>query len=420
MPTTYKILTPVSQLRLKWIDGPTGKFPLIPIGESFAFSPMFPRLYRTLMDIAKEHQSSNDIILLLQKSEAIFWAEIPSSVVDSEMSFIDGVMYSCVADVILQKLFDCMLLFGYVPKPFPRYLWFFASASIKGIDSKSFKFLDPDWDYYDWERRYAESVQADYIVHCLRTYWDKLSPVTRIDSLNTLFTDEKKRDFYQKAGNEYIMRKTEELLKLRYGPDAHFVEDDLFDEKENNLEREPRKRLPPLSSPKLTAKWSREGYSIAYNKEIAKLDHKLYKEASGQRFIRAFQFFTNACRLENPHRFAALMASLETIFCTTPREVVFQLASRTAWFLNPSNLGKRKKDFADLKNWYDIRSKIVHGGKYSISKIENTVEDLEDLIRNIFNKILSDEKVYKLLFNKDQNCWNQYLDGLNLGEFKPE
>lgn len=144
MGRTYKILTPVPQIRLKRVAGPPGKFPLTPISESFAFSTMFPRLYRTLVDLAKEQQCSDDIILLLQEAEAIFWTEIPSYAAASEMSALDAVMYSCVADIILHRLFDCMLLFGYVPKPFPRYLWFFASASTKGIDSKSLKFLDPD------------------------------------------------------------------------------------------------------------------------------------------------------------------------------------------------------------------------------------------------------------------------------------
>lgn len=238
--------------------------------------------------------------------------------------------------------------------------------------------------------------------------------------MNALFSDEKKRDFYTKAGNEYIMRRTEELLKVRYGPDAHFAEDDLSDKQEENLESEPPKILPPLSSSKLNAKWFLQGHSIAYNNEIEKLTHKMLKEASGQRFVRAFQFFTNACRLENPHRFVALMTCLEALFCTTSREITFQLASRIAWFLYPDNFNDRRRLFADVKDLYGIRSKIVHGGKYSISKIENTVDALEDLVRDVFNKILSDEKVYNLFFNKDQNLCDEYLDGLNLGQSPSE
>lgn len=420
MPTTYKILTPIPQLRLKRVAGPPGKFPLIPIGESLAFSPMLPRLYRTLVNLAKEKECSDDVILLLQEAGSVFWAEIPSPIPATEMPLLSGVMYSSVADAILQRLFDCMLLFEYVPKPFPRYLWFFASASTKGIDSKSFKLLNLDWVYYEWETRYGGLVQADFMLHGLQKLWNKLSPVSGIELLNDTFANKKKHDVYLKAGNDNIAKKSEELVKARYGPNAHFVEPEITDViNESHEDQEANLKLPILPimpSKRQTMKWFIEGWQSAYFNEIQKIDRKQYKEPSGRRFHRAFQIFTAACRLQNPHRFAALMTCLEALFCTVTRKITFQLASRIAWFLEPDNIRKRKELSADVKDLYDIRSKIVHGSKYSISKLENTVNDLEDLVRAVFNKILSDEKAYNLFFNNDQNLCNEYLDGLSLGE----
>ena len=321
---------------------------------------------------------------------------------------------------ILQRLFDCMLLFGYVPKPFRRFLWFFTSGATRKIEMKSLKMLEPDWNYYDREIKYAEPAQADFMLHALQKLWNKLSPVLGIESLNGTFTNKKKHDVYLKAGNDNIVRKTEELVKARYGPDAHFVEPEItnvinesYDEQEANLELP---ILPIMPSGRRTTKWFVEGWQSAYFKEIAKIDSKQYKEPSGRRFYRAFQIFTAACRLQNPHRFVALMTCLEALFCTTSREITFQLASRTAWFLNPTDLSKRKQMFGDVKALYEIRSKIVHGQKYSTSKVESSVGDLGDLVREVFHKILLDNIIYKVIFSSDQNVWNRYLESLSLGE----
>jgi len=418
MGRTYKILTPVPQLRLKQIPGPPRKFPLTPIGGSFSFSPKFPWLYRTMVNLAKEKECSDDVIFLLQEAESIFWAEIPSPM-PYKSPLLSTVIYSSIADVILHRLFDCMLLFGYVPKPFPRYLWFFASASTKGIDSKSLNFLDLDWNYYDFETRYAEAVQADWMLHGLQKMWNKLSPVLTIESLNGTFTNKKKQDVYLKAGNANILRKMEELVKARYGPDAHFVEPDITDViNESHEEQETNLGvaiLPIRPSRRQTTEWFIEGWQRAYFKEIDKIDSKQYKEVSGSRFHRAFQIFTAACRLQNPHRFVALMTCLEALFCTTSRELTFQLASRAAWFLKPTDLSKRRQMFEFVKDLYEIRSKIVHGQKYSMSKVESSVSKLADLVREVFHKILLDNIIYKVIFASDQKGWNRYLESLSLG-----
>lgn len=411
MSGNHTILAPLPQLAMK--DSIASKTPNPLLDEGLLFSPMAPELYRSFVNIAKEEGCSDEIVSLLQESGVVFWTEVPHPMPDAKRPALSALMYSSIADVILQRLFDCLLLMGYVPKPFRRFLWFFANGKPGEIDRKSLKLLEPEWNYNDFEIKYSEPTPADMIILGLQMYFKKLSPVLRVEQLKATFTDENKQKEYLAAGNKNVLIKTEELLKLRYGPNAHFAEDDQQD-KMNSGPAE-SKRLPPLNSPKLSAKWCLEGYQRAFSNEIDKLDLTLYKDASGQRFIRAFQFFTNSCRLENPHRFVALATSLETLFCTTPREITFQLASRTAWFLNPNNFDKRKKLFTDIKNLYDVRSKIVHGSKFIISKIENDVEELESIAKEVFIKILSEEKLFDIFLNRNQNVCVQYLDDLNLG-----
>ncbi len=396
MPETYTILTPLPQLNLEkkipWPDRKANSLPAV----SFCFSPKTPRLYRSLANLAKEQKCSDNVILLLQGAQAVFGVEIPHPWPIKGSPIGSAAIYTTVGDAILRRLFDCLLLFEYVPKPFWRSFWILTSGPVQKLDTKSLQLLEPNWDYYEPDIKYSEPVQANMMILSLYTYWSRLSPILRIKQLKNTFNDKNKQKGYVAAGNANTKRKAEELATSAY--------------------EERGEAIPIKIGKELGGKWFFEGYHGAYLREIAKLDRKLYKGASGQRFIRAFQLFTNACRLENPHRFVAVMSSLETLFCTTSKEITFQLASRIAWFLTPNNFDKRKKLFANVKDLYGIRSKIVHGGKYSIDKIEHAINDLEDLVRSVFSKILSNEKVYNLFFNKDQNLCNEYLDGLNLGE----
>jgi hypothetical protein len=197
-------------------------------------------------------------------------------------------------------------------------------------------------------------------------------------------------------------------MKALYGPDIHFGKPD----NEPGPKEQPQKTHK--ISPSLSGKWYIEGYMKAFSKEIRKLERK-YKEPSGQRFVRSFQFFKDACRLENPHYFVASMTSLESLFCTTSREITFQVSSRVAWFLHQDDPVERKKLFDDIKDLYDIRSKIVHGDEYSMSKVEDGLGKLEGVLREVFYKILSEEKIFGLFTNENKKLCDDYLNGLNLG-----
>lgn len=415
---TYTILTPLPQLILK--KSIPDKVQDVLLKEGFYFSTMTPSLYRNLINLAKNKQCSDEIFLLLQdthfrESGVVFGVKIPTPMPAAKSPLVSGVIYSSVADEILQRLFDCLLLFGNVPRAFRRSFWCLAKDTSEKIDLDTLTLLEPDWNYYDGEIKYADSSQADFIIYSLLNNWNKLSSVARIYSLNELFTNVRKQEYYNKCGKENILRKAEETIKARFGQDAHFVESDIPEIESESNKKNADSDHPAKISPQQSVKWFFQGWQNAYYKEIDKLTRKL-KGIAEQRFARALQFFTDACRMSPPHKFVALTIPLEALFSTTSREITFQLSSRMAWFLEPDDFTKRQKLFNNIQDLYNIRSKIVHGAKYDSKKVEEMVWDLEDLNRRVFSKILSCDPIYKMLLNKNQKKWEQYLIGLNLGK----
>ncbi|MFZ2146010.1 MAG: hypothetical protein WAV28_02225 [Sedimentisphaerales bacterium] len=420
MTEIHTILTPLPQLELQ--RSMLNSIPNSLLQEGLLFSPLTGPLRCVLLNVAKDNACSDDVLGMLLEGDSVFWAQVPHPHPMDSKPTLAGLYYSSIADAILTRLFDCCLLFCHVPKPFRRFLWFVAKGLPDNIDLKSLKILEPLWDYNDWDIKFSDSVSADMAVFGLQTSFNNLSPVLRIEDLKAVFTDKKKHADYIEAGKQNVFRKVEDLLKSKYGPDANITigkpNKDTKD-KDGSLEEEVSNRKM-IISPQTSDKWLFEGYNAAFWKEIEQLDSKLYRESSGRRFLRSFQFFSRGYRLENPHRFVALVTSLEALFCTKPKKIKFQLASRISRLLKPDDLNERNKLFTKVKDLYDIRSKIVHGDKYKTTRIERGEEDLIDLVRRVFWKILSDEKICTLFFSKNQNDCDEYLEGLSLGECASE
>lgn len=420
MTEIHTILTPLPQLELQRLMLDSIPNPLLE--EGLLFSPLTGPLRGALLNVAEDNACSDDVLRILLESDSVFWAQVPHPHPMDSKAILAGLYYSSIADAILTRLFDCCLLFSYVPKPFRRFLWFVASGLPDNIDVRNLKILEPRWDYNDWDIKYSDAVSADMAVFGLQTSFNKLSPMLRIEDLKDVFTDKKKHAGYIEAGKKNVFRKVEELLKSRYGPDANITigepNKDTKD-KDGSLEEEVSNRKMIISQ-QTSNKGLFEGYNAAFWKEIEKLDGKLYRESSGRRFLRSFQFFSSGYRLENPHRFVALVTSLEALFCTKPEKITFQLASKISRFLKPDDLNGRKKLFTKIEDLYDIRSKIIHGRKYRPTRIKRGEEYLIDLVRRVFWKILSDEKICALFFSKNQNDCDEYLEGLSLGECASE
>ena len=413
------VLTPLPQFRFgsKALARVPSRFK---IGKTISIQPLRPRLRRELLDVAKIEKPTDDLLMLLNESELVFIAGVPARRhKGSQDNIVFPFFYSLVASEILNRLHKCFLLFGWVPAPLFMACWFSGRASAKYATITETKLLNPRWKYLDqftnldWRSPTVEPVDIAYQYFMVHGYWAKLSRVCHVDHLVKIFTDPNKEKELIKSANEYVEGKAADIVRPMYGPDTV-------------IERSGTKgasRGPKTSGDgdrgvklgKLSSKWFIEGLAVTMNEELEKISEKLHTNPSKNRLARAFQFFCEAFPLAEPHRFVSLAVCLETLFCTRRTEILLQIAGRLSWLLEPGNDCKHRALLKETKQVYNLRSKIVHGGSFSISEIETGEERLIDLCRQVFWKILSDDRLFDTFFNKDPKVCDEYLDSLNLG-----
>ena len=110
---------------------------------------------------------------------------------------------------------------------------------------------------------------------------------------------------------------------------------------------------------------------------------------------------------------------LETLLCTRRTEITRQLAARLGWLLEPKEYDKWRDIFNEASNLYNLRSQIVHGDPFNASKIDGQEEQLVDLCRRAFSKILSNEGLLDMFFGRNSKACIAYLESLNLDGPQP-
>ena len=292
------------------------------------------------------------------------------------------------------------------------------------MNINTLKILGPNWECFDqltnidWQSGDVKLVDITLGFVGLQEYWNKLSIICQIDQLKAIFTDKKKEKGIFASANEHVKQKVEELMKAKYGQDVS-IEDS---ESDVNAKRKINSNDLPTTkiSKRMWSRWFFPALSRVYQNEMDKLSQELQKRVLGKKFDRAFQFFTDAFRVGEPHRFVGFATCLESLFCTSRNEITFQLASRIAWFLNPDDYKERSKIFNNVKSLYGLRSEIVHGTKYSLDKIEKSEMELITLLRRTFQKVLSDDCIYNIFRHNDRKVCGKYLEELNLGKLSRE
>lgn len=417
MSETYTIFTPLPQLKMRT------ELPDNNLGYGLSIRPLEPELRNKLREIAREKNCSDDCLQLLLESELVFFAHLPTIDTKVKEAAIIGLFYSWIADEILKRVFRCLLLFQWVPAPLLIYCWFHATGSADNIKMEILKIFNPQWECIDrftnidWRSGEVEPTDITLGFMFLKKYWNNISELCQIELLMNIITDKKKKEGIFASANKYVGQKVEEFLQAKYGPDTFIVNEEssaTFKKKSKDDD------LPILPAPSasMQGRFFIHGLSAAYFKEIDKLSQELDQRVFNKRFDRAFQFFTEAFRLTEPHRFVALAICLESLFCTSRAEITFQLASRIARFLYPADYKKRMGTFTKVKELYDFRSRIVHGTNYSLSKIDKNENELISLSRKAFCKILEYDNNYKIFRHKDQDKCKKYLEGLSLGQDK--
>jgi len=416
MAKPYMLITPEPQLKLETQLGDYN------FGHGLSIRPLDSKTRRRLLDIAKEKQCSDDCLRLLLESELIFCAQIPSRSTKADGSLLVSFIYRPIAEEILKRIFRCMLLFQWVPAPLFLYCWFHVSGTPDDMDLDTLKMLDAEWEYIDqftnidWRSGQNEAEDITPGMKALQRYWDKFSLLCQIDQLNDILIDTNIEKKCLQYAHEHVVGKIEELMKARFGPDTVISES----ENETNVKSgDNATDLPilPTASDEMQRAWHLVGLSRAYSNELNKLSQELNVHVLDKRLDRAFQFFTEAFRILQPHQFIAFCTCLESLFCTSTTEIAFQIASRIAWFLSRYEYEKRAELFAMAKRLYDLRSKIVHGVKYNYTEIDDSAGQLTAMLRIAFEKIIADDYTFRIFRDEHQKISSKrYLEDLNLGK----
>lgn len=412
MSEVYTILTPLPQLKVNV------KLSDYNLGDGLSIRPLEPQLRRSLLNVAKEQKCTDDCLLLLSESESVFCAQIPTSETKADGLNFASMVYSTIVEEILKRIFRWLLLFQWVPEPLFLYCWFFADRSGDDINTNTLRMISIGWENInlfnniDWQSGEVEPIDITLGFIGLKEYWSKILVFSQINQLNSILTDKKKEKGIFQSANQHVKQKVEELMKAKYGSDVSIEdsESDANGEKKINGNDVPTTKI----SNRMWSRWFFPALSQAYQNEVDKLSQELQKRVLDKRFDRAFQFFTCAFRVPEPYRFIGFATCLESLFCTSRNEITFQLASRVAWFLSPEDRKERIKIFTKVKSLYGLRSEIVHGIKYSLDKIEESEDELIELLRRAFLKVLSEDYIYNIFRGKEKEVCNKYLEGLNL------
>jgi hypothetical protein len=250
----------------------------------------------------------------------------------------------------------------------------------------------------DWRDPKVKQRDVDRGFWFIGRVWDRLMPVVAIDKIRETFCSEAKWAGYLNAGQTYADRKGDELAEAR--------------SVETGAELEAQHGGGILDDAFL------KGCYLAYGREIKKLAFGEARHSRGQRVVIALQFLSDSMRLPIPHRFVALTTCLEALFSKEPSEVTFQLASRTAWFLEPDNASERQSVFAEVVSSYGLRSDIVHGRVSNVAsapKYREHETNLMGLVRKVLMRIFADPMLYDLAFNGEPKAYDEYLKRLTLG-----
>jgi hypothetical protein len=117
------------------------------------------------------------------------------------------------------------------------------------------------------------------------------------------------------------------------------------------------------------------------------------------RLVRGLYYLENARTCNDVGvRIAAYVSCLEVLFSTASTELAHKLSERIAVFL-ADNGAERVTIYQQVKQAYDVRSKIVHGSEIDTKQHDQLLavsEVCDSLLRRVFVKLLRDEVASKL------------------------
>lgn len=411
------LLTPLPQFKLgeagmKLFNLPESKYGKL--DSELSIEPLMPVLRRQLLNLTKEMEGNDDLLQLICESDLIFTAKMPYRGREQKITDIHALFYSVIASEILRRIHRCWLLFDWVPEPIFNPPWFFGFGPSDCGGMRNLKSLQREWVYIDqwtnidWRSGDDQRIDIGLALLMIQEYWPNLCILHQIGQLNSIYTNPNKERGIIAAAKEYSTRKREEIFKDKHGLCADSSKDSLQDAKAATGDAIP---LP------ISPKWLIKGLQHAIDTEVSKLSQDLHNMPSGKRLVRAMQFFQESFRITEPYRFVSFVTSLESIFCTSKKDVTFQVASRLSGLLanDPADEKNRLDITTEANKLYDLRSNIVHGKKYSVEKIDDCEHKLIELARQAFRKVLKEERLFGIFQSKDEKACDEYLESLSRG-----
>ena len=116
------------------------------------------------------------------------------------------------------------------------------------------------------------------------------------------------------------------------------------------------------------------------------------------------------------NKIASYCTCYEALFSTETTELSHKLAERIAHFLG-STTSEKMEIYANLKNAYSVRSKVVHGDGLSVNQLAGLIkvsETCDEYLRKSLVKIFSSQGVQEV-FNQNSNKLDEYFLKLVFG-----
>lgn len=145
--------------------------------------------------------------------------------------------------------------------------------------------------------------------------------------------------------------------------------------------------------------WNEKSHQIQSYLHDKKSTFTSFTSTHFSRIGRSMRFIQAAVREGHPAvKLAHYCSAFESLFSTDNSELTHKLSERVAIFLKDFDFNPIEV-FDDLKSFYAIRSKVIHGDSLNSNKeqhLSNMSQKCDNYLRYILNIIISDSKLLAL------------------------
>lgn len=387
-----------------------------------------PTMRRKMLDTAKQQKASDTVLRVTLESEHVVVAEVPMR--ESKAAMFNARLYTYVVDLALKRFVDVLRLFDDVPDCFDGSCWYTAEGN-PAEESTPISLVCTEWSC---QPHYACSVHPGLgLLYFLHDPWKSRSKeLLQIDELDDIFTSFINDPKVPQDANALCEKRIEDFLRMQVSEELGVSPDKVTFER-GEPEAGPghhiaRRTMVPEEYVKddaqgeyagdmrsLYTTWFIEAALNIYLSKLSDAERKRYIDPSKSRFLRAYQAFANSFRMDNPFRYVARATCLEALLCSGSAELTYQLATRAGWLLQPCDSEARYAIFTDVKKYYDLRSRIIHGDEYKLTDLDDYGAKLLALIRGLLGKIIVDDSLHKMFFEAGKKQCNEFLMKLSIG-----